>query len=229
MDTIKHPNCKSYNWLIYDINQRFLTAKIPYYKGVLYDLGAGESPYKEFFLNHASRYVAVDWAGSFHDTKADVVADLNYPLPIADGVADTIVSLSVIEHLCEPQLMLSEACRILKSGGTMVLQVPWQWRIHEAPYDFFRYTPYGLEYLLKKAGFESVVVEAQAGVFTSLVLKFNYFSRRAVRGPRPIRFVVKSILSVLWYVGQKIAPALDRLDTDWALETCGFYVTATKA
>ena len=28
----------------------------------------------------------------------------------------------------------------------------FQWRVHEAPHDYFRYTKYGLEYLLKEAG-----------------------------------------------------------------------------
>jgi ubiquinone/menaquinone biosynthesis C-methylase UbiE len=80
-------------------------------------LGAGESPYKTFFLQHAKKYVAVDWAGSLHNTKADIAADLNKPLPIESAVADTVVSLSVMEHLCEPQTMLNEAFRILKPGG----------------------------------------------------------------------------------------------------------------
>jgi hypothetical protein len=72
------------------------------YKGILYDLGAGESPYKYFFLEYAKKYIAVDWASSFHNTLPDVVANLNQPLPIDSKVADTIVSLSVMEHLCEP-------------------------------------------------------------------------------------------------------------------------------
>lgn len=228
MDTINHSNRKAYNWLIYDINQRCMVSKCHLYQGVLYDLGSGESPYRDFFLNYANHYVAVDWSGSFHDTKADIIADLNLPLPIGDSIADTVVSLSVLEHLYEPQLMLCEAFRILKSGGSLVLQVPWQWRIHEAPYDFFRYTPFGLEYMLKKAGFEDVVVEPQAGVFTSLILKFNYFSRKAIRGPRIARFLIARTLSVFWFVGQKLAPFLDRLDGDWKLEACGYFVTAKK-
>ena len=78
--------------------------------------------------------------------KADIVADLNKPLPIESEVADVVVSISVLEHLCEPMTMLSESFRILKPGGSILLQVPWQWWIHEAPYDFYRYSPYGLNY-----------------------------------------------------------------------------------
>ena len=224
----QHPNRKSHNWLIYDVGDQHLLKYSKHYKGTLYDLGAGESPYKDFFLRYADQYIAVDWAGSFHDTKADIAADLNKPLPIESEAADTVVSLSVMEHLCEPQIMLNEAYRILKPGGGIVLQVPWQWWIHEAPYDFFRYTPYGLKYLFEKVGFVDVVVEAQSGFFTMLTLKVNYFSKRFICGPRPLRWLIKAVLLPFWYLGQKAAPLLDKLDRNWALETSGYYVTAKK-
>ena len=224
----QHSNRRALNWLVYDISDRFLQKYSGNFKGVLYDLGAGESPYKDFFLQHAKQYVAVDWAGSLHDTKADIVADLNKPLPIETEVADTVVSLSVMEHLCEPQIMLNEAFRILKPGGGMVLQVPWQWWIHEAPYDFFRYTPYGLKYLFEKAGFGDVVVEPQGGFFTMWILKFNYFSMRFTHGRRPLRWLIKAVLLPLWYVGQKAAPYLDKLDKNWEAEASGYFVTARK-
>ena len=223
-----HLNRRAHNWLIYDIGDRFLRKNTRHYKGVLYDLGCGESPYREFFLQHAQQYVGVDWAGSQHQTKADIAADLNIPLPIRSEVADTVISLSVLEHLYEPQVMLNEAFRILKPDGGIVLQVPWQWWIHEAPYDFFRYTPYGLKYLFEKAGFVNIVVEPQAGFFTTAILKLNYFTSRFIRGPKPLRWLLKSSLLPFWYLGQKVAPLLDKLDRNWALETSGYYVTARK-
>lgn len=224
-----HTNRRAYNWLAYQTNDHWLGKFIPLYKGTLYDLGAGESPYKKFFLQHAQQYIAVDWTGSLHNTKADIAADLNQPLPIASEVADTVVSLSVMEHLCEPQTMLNEAFRILKPGGGMVLQVPWQWWIHEAPYDFFRYTPYGLKYLFGKAGFVDVVVAPQSGFFTMWLLKFNYFTLRFIRGPRPLRWAIRAVLLPIWYLDQKAAPYLDKLDKNWAAEASGYFVTARKA
>jgi SAM-dependent methyltransferase len=223
-----HSNRRLYNWLAYDIGDHLLVKNINYYKGILYDLGSGESPFRDFFLQYAEQYIAVDWSGSFHTTNADIAADLNKPLPIESEVADAVVSLSVLEHLCEPQMMLNEAFRILKPRGGIVLQVPWQWWIHEAPYDYFRYTPYGLKYLFQKAGFVNILVEAQAGYFTTTVLKWNYFTRRFIRGPKPLRWLIKAILLPFWYLGQKIAPLLDKLDRNWALETSGYYVTARK-
>lgn len=224
-----HSNRRPYNWLIYDISDKFLQKYIPNYKGVLYDLGCGDAPYRDFFLSHADKYVGVDWSGSLHDYKADVSADLNKPLPIESAVADTVVSFSVLEHLCEPQNMLNEAWRILKPGGAIVLQVPWQWWIHEAPYDFFRYTPYGLKYLFEKAGFVDIVVEPQSGFFTMWILKMNYFSLRFLLGPKPLQWLIEACLAPCWYIGQIISPSLDKLDRNWAAETQGYFVLARKA
>jgi SAM-dependent methyltransferase len=223
-----HPNRRAYNWLVYNVGDKFLIKNSSSYHGDLYDLGCGESPYRDYLLRFADKYVGVDWAGSYHDTKADIAADLNMPLPINSDVADTVVSFSVLEHLREPQMMLSEANRILKPGGAMVLQVPWQWWIHEAPYDYFRYTPYGLKYLFEKSGFVDVVVEPQSGFFTMWILKMNYFSLRFVRGPILLRWLLKACLVPVWFIGQVLAPYLDKLDRNWVAEACGYYVTARK-
>lgn len=223
-----HSNRRAHNWLIYDGYEKFFSARTNLLTGVLYDLGSGESPYKEFFLLYADKYVAIDWEGSIHNTKADIAADLNKSLPIEAEVADTIVSLSVLEHLFEPQKMLHEAYRILKKDGVMILQVPWQWWIHEAPHDYFRYTPYGLRHLFNQAGFVDVCVEPQSGIFTTLVLKLNYFSGRFLKGPKVVRYGLGALFSIFWYVGQLIAPWLDKLDKNWELETCSYFVVARK-
>lgn len=112
-----HSNRRSYNWHAYDIGDQLLNKKTKHYKGFLYDLGADDPPYKDFFLQHAKQYVAVDWAGNLHNTKADIAADLNKPLPIASEVEDAVVSLSVMVHLNESHTMLIEAFRIMKAGG----------------------------------------------------------------------------------------------------------------
>jgi SAM-dependent methyltransferase len=223
-----HPNRRAHNWLIYDIGDDWLYRFRRDYRGHLFDLGCGEMPYKNWLLSHAEKYTGVDWSGTPHECKADILADLNNPLPIESQVADTVVSFSVLEHLCEPQAMLNEASRILKPGGTMVLQVPWQWWIHEAPHDYFRYTPYGLQYMFKKAGFVDVVVEPQSGFFTMWILKFNYFTLRLLKGPEALRWLIKGCLVPVWFVGQVLAPWLDKLDRKWDAETTGYFVVARK-
>ncbi len=223
-----HPNRGLHNWLLYDTMDSFFEKHSGLIKGSAVDLGAGSSPYKSYFLTLADHYLSVDWSDSYHEVDIDIIADLNKPLPLEQERADVVISLSVLEHLHSPQVMLSESHRILRSSGAIILQVPWQWWIHEAPHDYYRYTPQRLKTLLEEAGFIEVTVEPQAGLFTTLTLKLNYFSLRFVRGPGLMRKCARAVLSILWYIGQKTAPLLDRLDSNWSLETMGYFITARK-
>jgi len=224
-----HSNKGFHNWLAYTTRDAFLEKYASHYCGALYDLGCGEAPYKEYFLQYADSYTGVDWTKTLHNSRADIVSNLNEKIDLADEVADTIISLSVLEHLCEPLKFLEESYRILKKGGEIILQVPWQWWVHEAPYDYFRYTPYGLKYMFEKAGFVDVAVEPQSGFFTMLIMKMNYFSARFIRGPRPLRWLIKAALIVfLWTPAQLLAPFLDKLDRHWEAEASGYFVLAKK-
>lgn len=158
-----HSNRNPHNWLFYDIGDEWLERLKGNIKGNLYDLGCGEMPFKHWALQYANQYTGVDWGSSLHELKADILANLNEPLPIDNEVADTVLSLSVMEHLCEPQLFLNEAYRILKPGGAIILQVPFMWWVHEAPHDYYRYTRYGLRYMFEKSGFIDVQVFPQTG------------------------------------------------------------------
>lgn len=223
-----HNNRGWHNWLIYNIGDKYLDKYSKYYTGFLVDLGCGTAPFKEYFLQYCEQYIGVDWTKTLHNSKADVVSDLNVSINLGDEVADTIISLSVMEHLCEPQTMLNEAFRILKPEGKIILQVPWQWHVHEAPHDYFRYTPYGLKYLFEKSGFVDVEVEAQCGFFTTWIVKMNYFSARFIRGPKPLKWIIEGVLIPFWTLGQVLAPYLDKLDRNWDAETQGYFVVARK-
>jgi len=223
-----HSNKQQYNWLAYKIMDRWLEEYSKYYKGILVDLGCGTAPYKEFFLQYAEKYIGVDWTNTLHNSKADIVSNLNEKIELSDSYADTIVSLSVMEHLCEPQIFLNESYRILKEDGVMILQVPFQWWVHEAPYDYFRFTPYGLKYIFGKAGFQDIHIQPQAGFFTMWFLKMNYFSLRWIKGSKIRRMITKACLVPIWYLAQKAAPWLDRKHRSWSLESVGFFVIAKK-
>lgn len=224
-----HKNRNIHNWLIYNIIKKNLNNFTFLYKGTLVDLGCGEIPYKDYFLQYADNYIGVDWTNSLHDSKADINSNLNKKIELPDNYADTLISFSVLEHLCEPQIFLNESYRILKNKGAFMLQVPWQWHIHEAPYDYFRYTPYGLKYMLKKAGFNEIEVIPQSGFFTTSALKFNYFLARLIyKLPKPLMYTLALPFIPIWVTTQLLAPLLDKIDKEWERETVGFIVIAKK-
>ena len=161
-----------FNFLIHQINQEIVKS-LPYEGGVI-DLGCGTAPYKEHILKVADRYIGVDWENSLHDqSNVDVFANLCETLPFDNNYTDTVVSFQVMEPLSEPSFFLSECYRILKSGGIIFITVPFMWHVHEEPHDYFRYTRYGLEYLLKKTGFIDIEIKENTGYLKVAGLFFS--------------------------------------------------------
>ena len=131
------------------------------------DAGAGEAPYRELFAH--CDYVTTDWTESVHPgaRRADVIASLD-ALPLADASFDGVVCTQVLEHVANPAAALGELHRVLRPGGRIWLTVPLTWPLHEEPFDFYRYTPYGLTSLLERAGFDEVDVGPRNGYFATL-------------------------------------------------------------
>ncbi|PCJ61773.1 MAG: hypothetical protein COA79_05615 [Planctomycetota bacterium] len=67
-----------------------------------------------------------------------------------------IVISEVLEHLHSPHLAIDTIWNILEPDGRLVLTVPFIFPIHERPYDYFRFTKYGLEFLLNKFSFVQI-------------------------------------------------------------------------
>jgi SAM-dependent methyltransferase len=66
---------------------------------------------------------------------------------------DTILCSEVLEHVPRPDDTLSELHRVLRPEGNLILSVPFLSRLHEEPYDYFRFTEHGLKTLLARHGF----------------------------------------------------------------------------
>lgn len=212
----------SHNWLAMKINNDAFAAQLPQISGCVMDLGCGTAQYKEEILEVGKAYTGVDWQNSLHNqSNVDVFADLSERLPFSDNHFDTVVSFQVLEHLSEPELFLSECYRVLRTGGQLFITVPFMWHVHEQPFDFFRYTRYGLRYLLEKNNFTDVEVKENTGFWQMWVLKFNYHTTRFARGPFRLFWVP------IWWLGQMIAPILDKYDES-PREAASYSVMAKK-
>ena len=135
-------------------------------KGQVCDVGCGTQPYRRYLP--CDGYVGVDADLKLHP---DVVAQAT-ALPFADNSFDGVLCTEVIEHLEEPQVCLDQIRRILKKEGYLCLTAPQSWGLHYEPHDFWRFTKYGLELLLKKYDFEVVVIERIGGPFSSGAQEF---------------------------------------------------------
>jgi len=124
------------------------------------DYGAAESPYRDFFPR-AATYVAADLPGN---PRADLTLAADGTLPAPDGSFDTILSTQVLEHVPDPARYLSEAHRLLRPGGRILVSTHGVFIYHPDPEDYWRWTAAGLEQQLTNAGFRVVRVEGMLGL-----------------------------------------------------------------
>ncbi|MGC8834713.1 MAG: class I SAM-dependent methyltransferase [Armatimonadota bacterium] len=130
---------------------------------LLLDAGAGEGRYRGFFPH--ARYVGADFAkgdAGWDYSRLDVVCDL-LRLPFKSNCFDAALCTQVLEHVPEPSDVLKEIARCLKPGAVLILTAPLTGEEHQRPYDFYRYTSFGLKYLLEKAEFRVERLEKLGG------------------------------------------------------------------
>ena len=94
-------------------------------------------------------YVGVDLSDG---TGVDQMLDLTKPFDEIDQALQgqrfgTIFSLSVMEHCDNPFIMADNMTRLLKPGGQIVLSVPFAWKFHGYPSDYWRFTKEGVKKL----------------------------------------------------------------------------------
>jgi SAM-dependent methyltransferase len=98
-----------------------------------------------------------------HSAAPDVVADLACGWPFRDGIFDLIISTWVIEHVVNPQIFFREAFRLLKPNGAIVCAVPFIYRKHGSPVDYWRFTDTALLALARAAFFREAVARKVGG------------------------------------------------------------------
>jgi SAM-dependent methyltransferase len=89
-------------------------------------------------------------------------------LPFLDGSFDVVLCTEVLEHLTEPQRAIDEMYRVLEPGGQLLLTTRFLFPIHDAPHDYFRYTKYGLLYLLRR--FDEIRLEEETDAIGTLAV-----------------------------------------------------------
>ncbi|UJS18591.1 MAG: class I SAM-dependent methyltransferase [Candidatus Jettenia sp.] len=123
--------------------------------GKILDIGCGQKPYGRLFNSFLYIGLEIDTQENRKNKKADYFYDGN-KFPFQDNEFDSVIINEVFEHVFNPDNFLSEIYRVLKPKGMLLVTVPFVWDEHEKPYDYARYSSFGLKYILEKFGFEIV-------------------------------------------------------------------------
>ena len=132
--------------------------------GVLLDLGCGGQPYRALFSSRVTQYIGADITAT-SGVKLDVKMTPGAPVPLNDACVDTILSTQTLEHVFDINQYLGECSRLLRPSGILILTVPMQWRLHEAPNDYWRFTRYGVLEIMARNHFSEVSITPCGGVY----------------------------------------------------------------
>lgn len=213
-------NAQWYNWYANGLLARGVEDLTRGLKGRrVIDVGCGVQPYRGM-LGGFSQYVGFDSPlRPDSATSADAFGDAT-ALPFVAACADAVLCTEVMEHVADPPVMLAEIRRVLAPGGHLVLSVPFTWHIHDEPFDYWRFTEYGLRLVLERAGFEVVVLQSVNGMVGALLQSRCYMFLHVAGRFRPL------VRPLAWTL-QTLATAVGPIDRNRRM-TSNYVVLARK-
>ncbi len=149
------------------------------------DLGCGTLPYQPLFTPFVSRYLGADLP---ENPQAELSINATTgQVDIEGESADLIISTQVLEHVESPNAYLTEAHRICRPGGLLMLSTHGFWPYHPDPTDYWRWTADGLTKLLAQHGWETVELTGILGLAPTSIMLFQ--DALAPHIPRPLRIL----------------------------------------
>ena len=124
-----------------------LRALVPKNLSMVLDYGCGGSPYRPLFGN--CTYHRADLSGS---NNLDFEYGPDAKLPSVMSGYDCVLSTQVLEHVEHPETYLGECYRVLRPGGCLILTTHGLYEDHACPYDYWRWTVYGLKRVVENSG-----------------------------------------------------------------------------
>lgn len=185
------------------------------------EIGAKNRPYRELFPNTI--------AGDIAYTPAINLQLDAHALPFSDASFSMILCTEVLEHCMNPHQVIAEFYRILKPGGKLILTTRFIFPLHDVPYDYFRFTKYGLRMLCSRFADVSVIeetttVETIAVLLQRLIYQSNW--------RLPLVKIGLQIMSGLamrsqWVLKEEYGD-ISKTSPETGILASGYYVVATR-
>lgn len=163
-----HISSDHHHYIVLSILNRWISdIALPHASGTMLDYGCGGQPYRTLFESRVDKYIGADVEAAI-GINLDLIITPGEPLELDCSSVDTVLSTQTLEHVYDFQSYLAECRRLLRPGGHLILTVPMQWRMHEAPFDYWRFTKYGVLSALEEHEFEVIQLSPCGGAWALL-------------------------------------------------------------
>lgn len=132
--------------------------------GCVLDVGCGNQPFRERLEALGYIYMSLDVEQNI-EHSVDYLGKIDESLPanlLVSSPFHLIVCTEVMEHVVDWETSFKNFSRLLAPGGKLLVTCPHFFRLHEEPHDFWRATPYALQYFGDRFGL-NIVHQANAG------------------------------------------------------------------
>jgi SAM-dependent methyltransferase len=169
-------------------------------KLVLADYGCGNKPYETLIAPYVEKYIGIDLP---QNNIADIHITPEGVIDLPEENLDVVLSTQALEHVVNPMFYLSEAKRVLKTDGLLILSTHGYWMFHPDPTDFWRWTSTGLQKIVTDSGFEIIYF---TGIIGRAAMGLQLFQDAFTFKLRPaLRPVLAIIMQPLIYFFDKMA------------------------
>jgi SAM-dependent methyltransferase len=174
--------------------------------GAVLDVGCGARPYENLFPDSSYTGIDVEHSGRSADYKRPDVYFDGLSIPYDEASFDSVICTQVLEHSVDPDALLREMCRVLRPGGRLLITVPFMWGLHEVPFDFRRYSMFGLPRVVEAAGLRVLHIDQLSRGIDAIEMlvaseqnnfRQNVMPKRAMRRA-PFTWVLEGLEPRLW-------------------------------
>ena len=189
----------------------FLMRESPHMYGHILDIGGKKNGKRGKFQAPLEQVQSWKYLNIDASTEPDYFCSAEN-IPLKPESVDGFLLCEVLEHLKQPEKVLSEAFQILKPGGTGWITMPFLYQVHADPHDYQRWTKAKLQQMLEEAGFTDVNIEPMGSV---VAVMYDLWHAFLSRSPKQGRFFNRVFSRFLRALGP-VTLAVDKKLTHYA-------------
>lgn len=164
-------------------------------RGRMVDVGCGQQPYRHLFDVNEYCGVELDTELNRRTKRADFFYD-GKTLPFASSNFDALLCNQVLEHVPDDEAFIAELVRVVKPGGLLLLTAPFVWDEHEQPYDFKRYTSFGIHALMERHGLSIIEFRKTCADASLLFQMTNAYTFKTLLPRNPYLHLLTTLLLI---------------------------------